>query len=363
MISRRAFLCGAAGAFAAPGAIAAAAPQALGELTLAAAAEKAGLLYGASIGEEAFADPAYLALYQRETRIVTTDVALKFDWLRPGPGRFEFARADAILAAAQSAGQRVRGHTLIWNDNAPDWLKRLSAREVERVFDEHIDTVVGRYAGKLHSWDIVNEPFWPMDRQDGGWRNGPWFAAMGPSYVERAFRRAAAIDKTARLTLNEAQCENDHDWGRSVRPLLARLVDDLLAKGVGLHAVGFQSHLQPQWPSNYPAFADYAANFGKKGLEIYLTEFDVNDMSFPDDLAVRNAMTAKIAAEFLNAALKTRAVKMVVNWQLSDRYSWYRDVWRRKAPLSPRQPSPLPFDDALRPNPMRTAMIESFLAR
>ena len=107
---------------------------------------------------------------------------------------------------------------------------------------------------------------------------------MGPSYVERAFRRTASIDKTARLTLNEAQCEGDHDWGKAIRPPLARLIDDLLAKDVPLHAVGFQSHLQPQWPANYVEFANYAAAFGAKGLEIYLTEFDVNDQSFPDDL-------------------------------------------------------------------------------
>ena len=81
----------------------------------------------------------------------------------------------AVAKAAAKSGKLVRGHTLIWNDNAPEWLKRLSAREVERVFDRHIEVVVARYAGKLHSWDVVNEPFWPMDGEQGGWRAGPWF--------------------------------------------------------------------------------------------------------------------------------------------------------------------------------------------
>ena len=363
MISRRDFVGGAATAALGYGATTAARANAASETTLAEAGEAAGLLYGASISEEAFADPDYFALYDRETRILTTDVALKFDWLRPSPDRFEFERADAIVAAAAKSGKLVRGHTLIWNDNAPEWLKRLPAREVERVFDRHIEVVVTRYAGKLHSWDVVNEPFWPMDGEQGGWRNGPWFAAMGPSYVERAFRRTAAIDKTAKLTLNEAQCEGDHDWGRAIRPPLARLVDDLLARDVPLHAVGFQSHLQPQWPADYAQFASWAAGFGAKGLEIYLTEFDVNDQSFPDDLAARKAAVAQTGAKFLGAILKTRAVKMLVNWQLSDRYSWYRELWRRRAPASRRKPSPLPFDDRLEPNPLHAAMIGSFLAR
>ncbi|MBV8474391.1 MAG: endo-1,4-beta-xylanase [Hyphomicrobiales bacterium] len=230
------------------------------------------------------------------------------------------------------------------------------------MFDEHIDRVCERYAGALQSWDVVNEPFWPMDGEEGGWRQGPWFAAMGPSYVERAFRRVAAIDKTARLTLNEAQCDNDHEWGRSIRPLLANLVDRLLDAGAPLHAVGLQSHLQPQWPHDYAAFADYVSGFGAKGLEVYVSEFDVNDASLPDDIAERDRAVAALAGEFLAATLRVPAVKMVVNWQLSDRYSWYRSL---KPPRfrSNRTPRPLPFDDDMSPTPLRAAMIESFARR
>jgi endo-1,4-beta-xylanase len=358
MITRRETLAGAAGLLAAAGG-AKAAPV---SQSLAQAASGAGLLYGASIGQEAFADPAYAALYRRETRILTTENALKFDWLRPSAERFEFSFADAILREAKANGKLMRGHTLIWNDNAPDWLKRLSGREVERVFDEHIDRVCERYAGQLQSWDVVNEPFWPMDGQPGGWRNGPWFAAMGPTYVERAFRRVAAIDKTARLTLNEAQCDNDHDWGRSIRPLLAGLVERLLDAGAPVQAVGLQSHLQPQWPHDYPAFGDYVRGFGAKGLDVYISEFDVNDAALPDAIAARDRAVAATAAAFLEPVLRVPAVKMVVNWQLSDRYSWYRALQPARF-WSKRTPRPLPFDDEMRAKPLRAAMLACFAAR
>jgi endo-1,4-beta-xylanase len=359
MISRRSLLSGAACASLGLATSARAETPSLAE-----AAAAAGLLFGASIGQEAFADQAYGDLYKRETRIVATDVALKFDWLRPSQDRFEFGPADAILEAAKANGKLVRGHTLIWNDNAPAWLKRLSGREVERIFDEHIDRVVERYAGRLHSWDVVNEPFWPMDRKPGGWRDGPWFSAMGSAYVERAFRRVAAIDKTAKLTLNEAQCDNDRDWGRSIRPLLNGLVDRLLDKGVPLHAVGLQSHLQPQWPANYAAFADFSAGFGAKGLDVYITELDVNDESFASDVAARDAAVAACCSAFLGAALDVPAVKMVVTWQLSDRYSWYREAVRRDwRSWTRRAPRPLPFDEEMRAKPMRDAMLAAFAAR
>lgn len=356
MISRRAFLAGAAAAASAPAAAA-------GSATLASAARRAGLIFGASVDESAFADPAYVDLYRRETQMVVTDVALKFDWLRPAQDIWNFGPADRIVAAAKAEGKLVRGHTLIWNDNAPAWLKRLSGREVERVFDEHIDRVVARYAGALHSWDVVNEPFWPMDRKQGGWRDGPWFAAMGPAYVERAFRRAAAVDPRVKLTLNEAQCDNDGDWGRSIRPLLRGLVDQLQDKGVPLHAIGLQSHLQSQFPHNYPEFGRYIDGFGAKGLEVYLSEFDVNDMAFPDGIEARDAAVAALAREFFASALAVPAVKLVVTWQLADRYSWYGELAQKRMVGAARMPRPLPFDADFRTKPLHRAMIEAFEAR
>lgn len=354
MISRREILAGAAATAASP---------ALGVEadTLTSAAARAGLIYGASIDAQAFGHPGYLALYKRETQMFVTDVALKFDWLRPAQDVWNFGPADQIVATAKASGKLVRGHTLIWNDNAPAWLKNLSSAEIQRVFDEHIERVVSRYAGSLHSWDVVNEPFWPMDHKPGGWRDGPWYAAMGPSYLYRAFRRVASIDKNVKLTLNEAQCDNDSAWGQSIRPLLSRLVDRMQDTGTPLHAVGLQSHLQSQFPHNYVQYADFVAGLGGKGLEIYLSEFDVNDAAFPAIPGDRDVAVAALARDYLMRTLAIPAVKMVVTWQLSDLYSWYRDLAVKSG--SKRMPRPLPFDNTLKPKPMRAAMIEAFLAR
>ncbi|MFV0282116.1 MAG: endo-1,4-beta-xylanase [Rhodoblastus sp.] len=374
MISRRRFLAGAAAGAALPAqSLAQPSAQPLAQSlanageTLAAAAARKGLVFGASIDESAFSDPAYFELYRRETHMFVTDTALKFDWLRPAPDVWNFGPADRIVAAAKAENKLVRGHTLIWNDNTPDWLKTLSLREIERVFDEHIDKVATRYAGALHSWDVVNEPFWPMDRKVGGWRDGPWFAAMGPSYVDRAFRRVLAVDAEAKLTLNEAQCDNDGAWGSSIRPLLADLVKRLLDKGAPLNAVGLQSHLQSELPHSYKEFARYVADFGEKGLEVYLSELDVNDEAFPDAIEARDAAVAALAREYLDEVLAVPAVKLVVTWQLSDRYSWYRNRPRKRRPAAAHMtgvlPRPLPYDEDYAAKPLRAAMIEAFAAR
>ena len=173
----------------------------------------------------------------------------------------------------------------------------------------------------------------------------------------------AAVDKSARLTLNEAQCDNDGDWGRSIRPLLAGLVDRLRDAGAPLHAIGLESHLQPKFPHNYKEFARYVADFGAQDLEVYISEFDVDDSVYPDSAAERDAAAAALAGEFLSNVLAVPAVRLIATWQLSDRYSWYRSLPRKHMFGPARMPRPLPFDDDGRPKPMRQAMIEAFRAR
>ncbi len=319
-LSRRGmlFLLGAGSAGLAMGPGAAKASRKAG---LAAIAKQAGLLYGASAGGEIFDDPAYRQLYVDETAIITTDVALKFDWIRPRREVWDFARADRLLAFAQNNALALRGHTLIWNENAPGWLKTLSAREIRRVFDHHIDKVTTRYAGKLHSWDVVNEPFWPGHGKPGGYRDGPWYEAMGAGYVERAFARAAAADPAVKLVLNEAHTERNDAVGKAIRTSMLHLVDQLLDAGAPLHAIGLQGHLQPGKPYDDGVFADFLWQIDARGLDIYITEFDINDDIYAGSPAERDQRTALRGYTFLQHILAVPALRMIVNWQLADPYS------------------------------------------
>ena len=329
-------------------AVAAAATDSLGTI-----AAKAGILFGASISHDL--PQEYAQLYIREARVLTTDTALKFDFLRPSAKEFHFGPADQILKFADASQMPLRGHTLIWNENAPAWLKGLSGREIERVFDIHIETVVSRYHGRLHSWDVVNEPFWPGHDQVGGYRKGPWFAAMGASYVPRAFRRVGGIDKSVRLCLNEAHCELANEWGQGIRPRLLGLVDSLLDQGLPLKAVGLQGHIVPEWGSSDEIFQTFLAEIAKRGVDIYITELDMSDKTFPADPKARDAAMAARYASFLDMVLAFPEVKIIETWQLADKYSWYRD-------LKP-DARPLLFDAALKPKPSYDALVQALRRR
>ena len=342
----------------AAGNTAAAPPRSLGAI-----AADAGLLFGAAIAPVVFSDPAYARLYADEARILTTDYSFKFEALRPSADRFDFSATDALLAFARDKRLPLRAHTLIWNENTPDWLRRLPGREVERIFDAHIETVVSRYAGQLHSWDVVNEPFWPEHGKEGGYRDGPWLAAMGPAYVERAFRRVAALDASTKLCLNEAHCENDNVYGKAIRPCLIKLVEQMQDAGLRLDAVGLQCHLQPGIPRDNAFVREYIELIGAGLVDVYITELDVNDAPFGGSIGERDAASAREYEAFLSEILKAPRVKAVILWELSDKYTWYLSLPEVQANLARRAPRPLPFDDAMRKKPAYAAIARAFAGR
>jgi endo-1,4-beta-xylanase len=356
--SRRHLLQGAAAGLAMPGGrIAAAAPT---STSLGAIAARNGCLFGAAAAEVIDSDAAYRDLYITQARIITTDVALKIGRIAPQPGPKHFETADRLLAFCDQHSIAMRGHCLVWNEWNPAWVTNMSTTERRVFFDSYIEEVVGRYRGKLQSWDIVNEPFWPGHNAPGGFRMGPWYEAFGPDYVRRAFERAGRVDRTTKFVLNEAQTERDDELGLAVRRGLLKLVTDLKNGGVKLDAVGLQGHLQPQYPHDPARFDDFLHALADLGVDIYVTEFDVCDDIFPDDTEARDTAVARTAQQFLETTLRHPAVKALITWELADKYSFYRGIYRAKNPTASRIPRPLPYDDRMQVKPLWGAIAQAF---
>jgi endo-1,4-beta-xylanase len=163
--------------------------------------------------------------------------------------------------------------------------------------------------------------------------------------------------------LNEAQTERDDALGLAVRAGLLKLVKELKDGGVKLDAVGLQGHLQPQYPHDPVRFEDFLHALAATGVDIYITEFDVRDDTFADDITARDTQVAATAKRFLDTVLRVPQVKALITWQLADNYSFYRGIARQKNPASPRLPRPLPYDDQLRRKPLWFALSDSLARR
>jgi endo-1,4-beta-xylanase len=328
--------------------------------SLGAIAAANGYLFGAAAASVIDNDMAYRELYITQPKLITTDVALKIGTVAPQPGPKQFKPADRLLAFCNLHKIPMRGHCLIWNEWVPAWVKNMSTDERRTFFDSYIDEVVTRYAGRLQSWDIVNEPFWPGHHAPGGFRLGPWYDAFGPDYIERAFKRAASADRTTKFVLNEAQTERDDELGRTIRRALLTLVADLKHKGIKLDVVGLQGHLQPQYPHDPGRFGEFLQALGDLGVDIYITEFDVRDDTFSDEIDARDKAVARTAQQFLDTTLRHPAVKAVITWELADNYSFYTGIWRKNNPMSGRLPRPLPYDAQMQRKPLWFAIARAF---
>jgi endo-1,4-beta-xylanase len=334
-------------------------------LNLGAIAAARGLMFGSAFDREVLGDPSYGQLIVDQCMVGAMENSLKFDWLRPKGPEADYAVADQLVDLANARGLAVRGTALIWNDWLPDWLEDFDASEIAATMDRHIDETAGRYAGRVRSWDVVNEPFFPMHGMEGGYRKGLWFEAMGPDYIPRAFRRAQAADPSAQLVLNEAFCEQFDDWGNGIRPLLRDLVVRLKNDGIKLDAVGFQGHLKPYLPFDDAAFAAYLADIAALDVDIMITELDVDDSHLPDDIATRDTAVAARLSQFLGAVLQVPRLTSVIAWHLSDRYSWYRNTdWygeqvESSGGTNGRAPRSHLFDTDLKPKAAAEAVAET----
>ncbi len=328
--------------------------------SLGAIAAANGYLFGAAAASEIDHDAAYRELYITQTKIITTDIALKIGTVAPQPGPKIFKPADKLLAFCNQHGIPMRGHCLVWNEWVPAWVKNMTTNERRAFFNSYIEEVVARYAGRLQSWDVVNEPFWPGHHTPGDFRGGPWYDAFGPDYIRRAFERAASVDRDTKFVLNEAQTERDDELGMAIRRGLLKLVADLKHAGVKLDVVGLQGHLQPRYPHDPSRFGEFLQALASLNVDIYITEFDVRDDIFPDDVETRDKAVGRMAQQFLDTTLRHPAVKAIITWELADNYSFYTPIWRQKKPMSGRLPRPLPYDGRMQRKPMWFAIARAF---
>ena len=322
-------------------------------------AAASGIIFGSAFDEFVYQDEAYARLLQRECQLLTSDYSLKFASIRPKADVVHFDAADRLLAFAEKSGLLFRGHNLIWNEFVPGWVKRLSKSEVAALLDRHIDEMVGRYAGRVQSWDVVNEPIWPDHHNINGLRGGPWFAALGPDYIDRSFRRARQADPKAKLVLNDAGMETWPPSGTKRRRYLLELVKRLLDKGVPLDAVGFESHLWAPYGYDRDPFLEFTSSIQELGVDIYLTELDVTDSALPDDIGTRDRVVADCYKRYLSDAMKFPSIKMINTWELSDKYTWRAEGIRSGRTPNARWPRTLPFDDHMRAKPAYWAIVDA----
>ena len=257
-----------------------------------------GLLYGCAVNMDALgADPAYAAMIRAQCRILVAENAMKWKALRPAADKFNFEQADALVAFAEANRMKIRGHNLVWHESNPKWLDATATKEnAHGLLVSHIQTVAGRYTGRMHSWDVVNEAIHVADGRADGLRNTIWLKLIGEEYIELAYKTAREADPQALLTYNDFGIEAETRDGEQKRAAVLEMLRRMMARRVPLDAVGVQSHIGA-WAGDASSSAEqygaglmrFIAAVRELGLQVFVTEMDVNDRALAADIASRDA--------------------------------------------------------------------------
>lgn len=303
-----------------------------------------GLLYGTAVYKNSLSsNPQLAAEVAGECAIIVPELELKWDFLRPTSTSFNFVPADWLANFARTHGLLFRGHTLVWHEALPPWFQNtVNSQNAKQFLEEHIKTVVKHYAGKIHSWDVVNEAINPSDGRSDGLRKTPWLKFLGSDYIELAFRLAAEADPQALLVYNDFGLDYDIPEDEAKRNAVLKLLERLKSKGTPIHAFGMQAHLHgDKTQFNSKKLKNFLGNVAALGLKILITEMDVADKKLPVDLKVRDRIVAATYEDYLSVVLNEPAVIAVLTWGLSDRYTWLSEYQPRRDGAKVR---PLPLD-------------------
>ena len=330
---------------------------------------------GAALNPRHFSgeDQSGAAIVTAQFNSITPENVLKWGLVHPKPDNYDFSAPDRFVAFGERNRMFIVGHTLVWHNQTPRWVfedekgQPTNRETLLKRLRDHIFRVVGRYKGRIHGWDVVNEAL----NQDGTMRQSPWLKIIGDDYIFKAFEFAHEADPAAELYYNDYDLELPAKRAGAVD-----LIKRLMAAGVRLSGVGLQNHNLMDWPSAADEDATIEA-FRKLGLKVHITELDVDvlprttkpgadyavDVPATPKLnpyvnglpAVMQTALAKRYAELFQVYLKhSEAIERVTFWGVADGDSWLNN-W----PIRGRTNYPLLFDRLGHPKPAFDAVLRT----
>ncbi len=331
----------------------------------------AALNYKQSSGQDAKST----ALIEQQFNTISPENLLKWGPVHPQPDTYNFKPADDYVAFGQQHKMFVVGHTLMWHQQTPKWVfedaagQPVSREVLLKRLKDHINTVVGRYKGKIGGWDVVNEA---IDDQQGNLRKTKWLEILGEDFAAKAFEYAHQADPKAELYYNDYSL-----YRPEKREGVIRLVKSLQAKGIKVTAIGMQGHYGLVKPSLEQVEASIVA-FSKLGVHVNFTELDIDVLPNPSrrqgaDIAetfsadakynvyaagLPDSVQQKLAQRYADLFALFRKHRDVIDrvtlWGVTDADSWLNN-W----PIKGRTSYPLLFDRAYQPKPAFQAVLQT----
>lgn len=296
---------------------------------------------------------------ENEFNSITAENIMKSMFIHPVKDSFDFKLTDKFVALGEKNNMFIHGHTLIWHSQLSPWFTEIKdSTELANAMEHHIKTIVGRYKGKINSWDVVNEAL----NEDGTLRKTVFLDVLGEDYLPLAFKWAFEVDANTELYYNDYNMTNEEKRNGAIK-----MIKRIQEEGIKVDGIGMQGH----WGLEKPSIEDIEKSildYASLGVKVAITELDINVLPSPWDLVGADVnqnfegskkmnpypknLPDSIQTKFANRYqdifklfLKHQdKISRVTFWGVNDGQSWLND-W----PIKGRTNYPLLFDRELKP--------------
>lgn len=280
---------------------------------------------------------------------ITLENEMKLERVIPEEGVYQFDFPDKVVEYVKQHSMRLRGHTLVWHNQYPEWLfkdgdKLVTKELLQSRMKEYFKGIMNHFGDTIYAWDVVNEVV--EDKSGKLLRDSQWLKVLGENFIFDAFVLAHETQPNAQLFYNDY---NETDPIK--REKIYQLVKGLKEKGAPIHGIGMQGH----WNLYGPSIEDI-----RRAIELYasldvrlqVTELDMSVYAYGDqrkDLTQMNEKLATLQAERYEQIFEVfREYKDVIDavtfWAVADDYTWLDDF-----PVLGRQNWPTLFDEKAQP--------------
>lgn len=281
----------------------------------------------------------------------------------------KFDTCDSALNFCKENGIKMRGHTLLWHNQTPEWFFHVNydvnedlvdAVTMETRMESYIRQVITHcqteFPGVVYTWDVVNECICVDSNSyvvtSGGWKlrsqtksdndfahdgyiPNYWYATMGESYVEKAFMYARKYaDPGVTLVYNDYNVFQTEKMEN-----IYKMVEELKSKGL-IDGIGLQPTVLINWPElnsdNAGSFKTCLETYAKLGVELQITELSFKVQKQPDKIGEKDLQKqAERYQEFMQLLLDEDSdnggpcnITSVTVFGICDDYPLYTDNYQ-----------------------------------
>lgn len=210
----------------------------------------------------------------------TCENEMKWVSTEPQNDNYTFENADAMVRWAKAHNMKVRGHTLVWHTQTPEWVWSGNREDTLANIDDHIETMLNHFNkggdNTVYCWDVVNEALDDNDsNQNETYRKSGFYHSVGSEeYIAHAFKKADEVAKKigsdVQLFYNDYNLDNPNKRAKAVK-----LINYVRSQDGRIDGIGMQGHYKmPTF--NLDNFEESIRTFTGMGLDVQLTELDLS---------------------------------------------------------------------------------------